>query len=248
MTSLDDSGIISDSLGILLWDIDGTLVKKSGEPHFSRHLCALGLNQSSNENYELTGLSDWDVLVELGRVHEIDKEALENAFERLNSVQDSADNQTYRKLSGVEEILLNASRNGWRNGILSGNTYFSAIRKLQDSGLLSYFDPEILFVCQANESRADIGQRAKKELGYKTQPVVVVGDTEHDIAVARKCGFFVISVSTGIRNRNYLQTFKPNLILDNLNLKPEIFMSLLGSLVQNIETKNGKCVGPNNDR
>ena len=65
MESLGDSGLISDSFGILLWDIDGTLVRKSGEPRFSRHICALGLYQSSNENYEFTGLSDWDVLVEL---------------------------------------------------------------------------------------------------------------------------------------------------------------------------------------
>lgn len=230
MESLNDSSQISDSIGILLWDIDGTLIRKLGESRFSRHLQALGINKST-ESQDYAGLSDWDVLLNYTREYGISDNDLKKAFEKLNTSEDANATQLYQKLSGVEEILIETSNHGWRNGILTGNTYFSAIHKLQSTGLLNYFDADILFFCKAQESRLDIARRAKEILDHKVKPVIVIGDTEHDIKVAKEIGFSVISVPSGIRTREYLEKFQPNLILDSLKLEPCQFMKHLASLL-----------------
>ena len=72
--------------GLLLWDIDGTLARRTIRQRIPIHFRALDSIYSSEPQTELTGLSDWEVLNHYAELlgHK-DKRFIRRAFQKLDN-------------------------------------------------------------------------------------------------------------------------------------------------------------------
>ena len=218
---------------LLLWDIDGTLVRTSRPSSLNPHVSALmklGYSVSSDP-IELFGSTDYEVIIELLKKNkillkgnqlreifiEIDKEA-----QQLDLISE------FNLYPGVCSILDELSALGWTHGILTGNTYNRMISKLTFSNIIKYFLNELMFSCNFGDSRKDICKNAvitiNKELYQK---IYIIGDTPKDISAARSIGFPVISVASGNYSLSELSNFDPDLLIRNLELDSKLLIDYL---------------------
>ena len=199
--------------GVLLWDIDGTLIEKSGANKKSRHHEVLGVKEDWFPDSSLQGLSDWEVLTEIGNRYKISSEAINLAFNKLLVDSDFAYYESYKLCNGVNEDLFKIISKDWELGILTGNTENRTLLKLNSAGIEKYFDSEYFFTCRRKESRIDIGLRAKTKL--LTKHIVLIGDTPRDIELAKIVGWKIISVTTGNFDYESLINLNPDFLLNN---------------------------------
>ena len=126
-------------------------------------------------------------------------------------------------LPGAEALLVALSRteSAPALGLMTGNIEAGARVKLDPFGLNRFF-PSGGFGSDALD-RADIGRvargRFERRLGASIEPreVVVVGDTPADVAAARACGFRVLAVASGWNEPQTLQAASPDLFATDLN-------------------------------
>jgi phosphoglycolate phosphatase len=128
-------------------------------------------------------------------------------------------------LPGAEALLVALSAQGERGGpalgLMTGNIEAGARVKLDPFGLNRFF-PSGGFGSDALD-RADIGRvargRFERRIGATIEPheVVVVGDTPADIAAARTCGFRVLAVASGWNDPESLQAASPDMFVLDLN-------------------------------
>lgn len=218
---------------LILWDIDGTLVRLKRADSSSPHKNALfALDYSFNQfNFELSGLTDYEVLISLAKSSEgkIDRKRILTAFNNLDEESRRLDKvSTFDLYPGVQEILESLISLGWDNGILSGNTRSRIVSKLDNTGLTKYFTQDLIFGCEFGDSRENIANKAREFLQFKKYSnVLILGDTPNDIAAARAVGFPVISVATGNYSFTQLSTYKPDLLLQDLTKDAEVLFSFL---------------------
>jgi phosphoglycolate phosphatase-like HAD superfamily hydrolase len=102
---------------------------------------------------------------------------------------------------------------------------------------LGKFFPENRRYCLSNDyvktrdvdDKPLLMQRALKELPKATD-TWMIGDTEADIAAAKKNGIKAIAVECGIRSRAQLESFQPDLIVKDLSTAIEIVLESTKSL------------------
>jgi phosphoglycolate phosphatase-like HAD superfamily hydrolase len=225
MKSIESTSSIRVSKGIILWDIDGTLVTKEPSADIPIHFRALGIQTSNLDTTSLSGLTDWDVLCKYALENQIPVNEVDAAFQFLCDFKNLNDFSDYGIICGSAEILEKLLHSGWRNGILTGNTKERAIQKLSSVGLISHFEAELFFCCRREETRVDISLRARDALyGNK---VFVVGDTKYDLIAAKKAEFFSIGIPRNKSDIEFMAKHPPNLLLNSLELDREKFLETL---------------------
>lgn len=221
--------------GVLLWDIDGTLLKKESRRRQSIHVDALGAILPPNFDLETSGLSDWDVLFRYVEYFGLPATLVPKAFRKLDLLKPNSHENRLETCPGIGTEFMRQVSENWINGILTGNTSLRGRVKLQQIGLLECFDEDFMFFCKSEESRIDIARRARMQLEKFGYPAVVIGDTEIDIITARAVELPVVSVATGSRSRSFLERFVPDLIYSNLEIKELLFD--LKNLVTSLQSK-----------
>jgi len=222
--------VLKKSKGVILWDIDGTLISPIRNNFESPHFNAIKKNGfTPKEKYPtLLGSTDFEVMSNLLKFYPSNnkKRFLKKCFEDLDDVSLSLYHEdSFSLCLGVPEVLIRINELGWDNGILTGNTYKRMLRKLEILKILNLFNQKLIFSCNFNDTREKITERAKKTLkftGYSNS--FIVGDTPRDIYVAKKYNFKVVSVGTGNFSIQQLESFNPNLIIRNLKDDLEIFL------------------------
>lgn len=229
MGILGDSSVKVPRSRLILWDIDGTIVKKIGESSYSIHRDALGLSPDSNNSNELTGLSDWDVLKHFAQDENVPFEKLDQAFIALGELQRSVPSKSFSTCLGMDSTLLDLCDKYWINGILTGNSKERAIAKLSSVGLIEKFSPKYFFCCEPNESRGQIALRAIESIKPHINEVIVIGDTPHDIHVGKIVSGRTVSVATGKYNLRGLKSYKPDLAIENFQKEKNKFLKYIKS-------------------
>jgi len=226
------SEIFPHDLGVVLWDIDGTLIRARNKQSESTHVKSIrkfGI-EPRDLGTNLSGCTDYEVLETLIKHSQYNKDLiLSQIYKELDKESGRPKKQKFYKLyPGVRNILKVVQNLGWRNGILTGNTKVRAIQKLNATKIVNLFDTKLVFTCQYGEYREDIGIRAKDYLEKKQfRRVVYVGDTPRDILVAKKSNFFIVSVCSGNFTESTLKKFCPDLIIRNLKLEQSNFTAFL---------------------
>ena len=221
--------------GIVLWDMDGTLISSIRNHTESPHVNAISRNGfKSGTNYPgLLGSTDYEIILKLtyGESTPI-KKSLENCFKDLDDVSLSLYHEnSFSLCQGFPEALVRVNELGWDNGILTGNTKTRMLKKLEILKITDYFNHKSMFSCNFGESREHIAKRAKKALtisGYSTN--VIAGDTPRDISVARSYGFKSVAVGTGSFSLKELSECNPNLLLTNFQNDLQIFLEFIRTL------------------
>jgi len=224
------------SKGVILWDMDGTLISPIRKGYTSPHLNAVKNNGfiPQGKNPSLIGSTDFEIISSLLGFYPSEKSeiALEKCFRDLDDISLKLyQSNSFSLCQGLPKALIKIKELGWNNGILTGNTKTRMFKKLEILNIVNFFNKEFMFSCGINDTREIITEHAKKTLisaGYSNS--FIVGDTPRDISVAQKYELKVVAVGTGIFSLEQLRKFTPNLLIKNLEDDLEIFLNFTKGL------------------
>jgi phosphoglycolate phosphatase len=214
---------------VILWDIDGTLLRGGG---IGRAATRFALEEvfgtsAGLEHHHFGGKTDWYTLNELLLPQGFTLAEIEA---RLPAYAEAIAGEMARTITDFEVVRLpNAlelvtalrQRGDVRQGIVTGNVYNSVSVKLKAAG----FDPGwFTFGAYGHESanRNDLPPlaitRATNLVGRNIalERVLVVGDTVRDVEAARAAGAKVAIVETGYAERETLVAAEPDWLIPDL--------------------------------
>jgi len=198
---------------LVLWDIDGTLVRTAGAGRRAIERAFLELHgwASATEGVRMDGRTDPWICDEVFRARGLPasafaagrKAVLARYLEHLGGeLAHVPEGQLFGPLPGIVAALEAIAAHGdARQGLLTGNIEPGARQKLERFDLWRFF-PFGAYGDDASERPALLPvalERARAELGHRFEPgqAVVVGDTPRDIEVGRVHGARTIAVATG---------------------------------------------------
>jgi phosphoglycolate phosphatase-like HAD superfamily hydrolase len=216
---------------LFAWDIDGTLLSTGGAGRAALNgaFSALHGVPSAFANVQFAGRTDPGICQQafLGAGLPCTEEAiqvLQAAY--LPRLEEELARRAGDLVvhPGVGAIL-DASAALGTHALLTGNWKAGAKRKLQAVGLWDRF--ALGAFGDDSPHRNDLvpilAERARKA-GFPSDRVVVIGDTEADLACARAGGALAVLVGTGWRTLVELEALKPDLLLEDLESGSEPFL------------------------
>ena len=219
---------------ILLWDIDGTILRSATATIFTEYtrpvLEAIFATAGSINEVPLTGMTDLQYTAESLSCEGITREAI---FERIDQIsaryfceieRAASNGAEFHVLPGVRDALEAISRHSrYHSAVLTGNFETTARYKLNLVDLSDYFDLPGAFGDQSFDRR-DLpkcaAQRITSHLQVELQPsqFIVIGDTPDDIACADHFGARSIAVATGhTYGVDELLAYNPDAVLTYLS-------------------------------
>jgi phosphoglycolate phosphatase-like HAD superfamily hydrolase len=221
---------------ILLWDIDGTLMRSTVQGGYKKYFSAtmrqvFGSAGNLDEMIP-SGMTDTQIMYEALRAEGFAPERIfERKAELLSVFQTEmkkvlAENgEPYETLKGVREILAETARcPQFINALLTGNLSVAAEIKLRAVGLWHYFENAPNAFGEISHNRNDLAIEAGKlfnrryEFEFAPPQFIVIGDTPNDIACARAFGAKVVAVKTGRgQSSEKLLENDPDFLLDDLS-------------------------------
>ena len=212
---------------IVLWDIDGTLIRSGGAGK-------LAMESALRSAFELTDISDTvpysgrtDVAIvrDLLEVHGLPTSDANQLLLRetyLRELPGALKSATGHVLPGIPALLdrLHA-RDGIVQGLLTGNIKRGAQTKLAHFGLWDFFGPGGFGDLHTDRNEvAHVALRAvEAHLGSppNAADIWVIGDTPHDISCARAIGANVLAVATGWHPIAELEACGADAVLSDLS-------------------------------
>jgi phosphoglycolate phosphatase-like HAD superfamily hydrolase len=212
---------------LVLFDIDGTLVRRAGPHH--REALVYGVRrvtglETTTEGIPVQGMLDPDILrIMLRRVGarpSLVREALpeiQRAAERFYLRVCPALHDKH--CPGVEPVLQKLGRRGILLGLVTGNLTRIGWRKLERAGLREYFRFGAFGEMAKNRAgltRLAIRHARTRGWIQRGVPVSLVGDAPQDIEAAHANRIRSISVQTGITPVEELRQLSPDFLLRDL--------------------------------
>jgi phosphoglycolate phosphatase len=217
----------NNAMPIVLFDIDGTLVRTGGAGKLAMEsalVTAFGVAELRDE-VSYSGRTDVAIAFDLLRVHGIDptpanQQTLRDTY--LANLPGSLNAKGGTVCPGVPELLAAlAGKPGVLLGLLTGNVRAGARKKLGHFGLWDYF------ACggfgDEHRDRDDVARSAmvavREHTGRSVAPsdVWVIGDTPLDVSCARAIGANAVAVATGWHPADELALCEPDLFFDDLS-------------------------------
>jgi phosphoglycolate phosphatase-like HAD superfamily hydrolase len=219
--------VIKVHRALVLFDIDGTLVRRTG-PH---HRAALvhGVRRvaglvTTTEGIPVQGMLDPDILNVMMRTAGAEPAAIREAMPEILRAAERYYLRVCPELSdkhcpGVVPVLERLARRGVLLGLVTGNLTRIGWRKLERAGLRGFF--RFGAFGEMAKNRAGLAKLAIREArgrGWIGRDAVVslIGDAPQDIQAARANRIRAISVRTGITPVEELETLRPDSLLRNL--------------------------------
>lgn len=207
---------------ILLWDIDGTLIRSGGAGMraLTRAVARFTGAEEDLSAVNLAGSMDGDVFEQICVPRKMDVQQLAAAY--LEELPICMANSRGHVPPGVREVLhRTASVPKFCNALLTGNLVQGAQIKLRHFGLWDYFR----FGAFGNEARRrpELGpvamEKAARHAGRPVPPESfwIIGDTPRDVAVAKACGFRSLAVGTGVSAAEEIQAAGPDVFFADLS-------------------------------
>jgi phosphoglycolate phosphatase-like HAD superfamily hydrolase len=224
---LYDCSFIVTYRALVLFDIDGTLVRRAG-PHHREALVhgvrrVTGLD-TTTDGIPVQGMLDPDILAIMmrragasrARVRETMPEIVRAAERFYLRVCPALHD---KHCPGVEPVLQRLTRRGLLLGLVTGNLTRIGWRKLERAGLRGYFRFGAFgetAKTRGGLARAAIREARRRGWIERGAAVSLVGDAPADIVAARQNGIRAIAVETGITPVEELIAEKPDVLLKDL--------------------------------
>jgi phosphoglycolate phosphatase-like HAD superfamily hydrolase len=225
----------SSLLRILLWDIDGTLIRSARRGAFKDYTVPMleGVFGTAGRLPEMTvsGMTDLQIVAEALRdegftpaqIRERLDELRERYMQEMERVT-SNDDRFFYPLPGAREVLEATSKHPrYHNALLTGNIEPAAHLKMKLVGLSDFFNLPGAFGDESH-NRSDLpalaAARINAQLNLDLAPAqfIVIGDTPNDIACARHFGARAVAVATGrMYPDDSLLPYKPDALLPDLS-------------------------------
>ena len=207
----------------VLFDIDGTLVRKTGPDH--RDALSVAVRrvfgaEATTDGIPVHGMLDPDILTVM-----LERIGIAEARSAMPQLQHAAEEHyldacpdlRFAVCPGVHSLLARLQETQIPMALVTGNFTRIGWRKLEAAGLNRYF--EFGAFAEMAQTRAGLAAIAARELGSPAQ-VFLVGDAPSDIEAAKANGFVSVSVHTGISTREELANLNPDYLLSSLDAFP----------------------------
>jgi phosphoglycolate phosphatase len=220
------------SYRVLLFDIDGTLVRAggAGKAALARALTELHAIENPFVAISFGGRTDQSIARELFERHDLPwtPEAGQELLDRYAGYfHEALKEQAPILLPGVRELLQQLHDDGRHlMGLLTGNIERCAKIKLEAFDLWPYF--HFGGFGDHHEDRAEIAaeafRRAERLYGknLEAHEVLIIGDTPADVRCARAIGADVLIVGTGPVDRADIHEAGPDFFADDLSRLEDI--------------------------
>lgn len=207
---------------VLLFDIDGTLVRTGGAGKAAVEAALVnrfGVTEL-RDGIPFSGRTDPAILSELLALHDIEANssnlaAFTEAY--LNQLPDQLKRMNGQPCPGVRELLLKLSH--LPLGLLTGNTQRGAEHKLRHFGLWHHF--RFGAFGDLHTDRDDVARSAfdclrEHHRDVRCENIWVIGDTPLDVKCAKVIGAKSVAVATGWDSLETLQQTGADLVLESL--------------------------------
>ena len=203
-----------ESLRILLWDIDGTLIRSVRTGAYKDYTIPAmeGVFGTSGRlsQMKVSGMTDLQIVAEAlrdeGFTHADVRERLDHLRTRfMEEMQKATGNgeKFFEVLPGVREVLQAvADHPRYMSALVTGNIEPAAHHKMELVGLSTFFELPGAFGDESHNRNllpALAAERIRKQLQLELAPeqFIIIGDTPNDIACARHFGARSLAVGTG---------------------------------------------------
>jgi phosphoglycolate phosphatase len=212
---------------LVLFDIDGTLVRRAG-PHHREALVeaarrVTGL-ETTTDNVPVVGMLDGDILTQMlrnaGASRALIARDMASMMEHAQRIYARRCPDLRRKVCpGARMLLYRLSRRGVTTGLVTGNLTRIGWKKMERAGLRQY----LRFGAFAELARdraglVRIAVRRAREEGWidAGSPVALIGDHPNDVNAAKANGVRSIAVATGLVDAAELSTHSPDVLVPDL--------------------------------
>ena len=212
---------------LVLFDIDGTLVRRAG-PHHREALVhgvrrVTGL-ETTTDGIPVQGMLDPDIISAMMRQAGAGRAAIDEAMPRI---QRAAERYYVRvcpvlegkHCPGVVPLLERLTRRGVLLGLVTGNLTRIGWRKLERAGPREFFRFGAFGeMAKTRAGLARIAIREARRRGWITReaPISLIGDAPADVLAARANGIRGIAVATGLTPAEELRSHRPDILLKDL--------------------------------
>jgi len=224
------------SSALVLFDIDGTLVRRAG-PHHRDALIEAVRGETgvavTMDGVPVQGMLDQDIVMAMLRNAGVSVRAIRKAMpavladaQRIYAA--TCPNLRRKTCPGVRAALRRIERRGLPLGLVTGNLTRIALKKLECAGLKEYFRYGAF--SEMGKTRASLVRlaiRQARDAGWidRSSSVSLIGDHMNDIEAARLNRIRSIAVATGIASAGELAACAPDLLLPDLrSLKLEMLL------------------------
>lgn len=215
------------SSALVLFDIDGTLIRRAG-PHHRQALveavrAVTGLD-TTTDHIPVHGMLDPDILTRMmgdaGASGREIRRHLPSIIERAQAIYvRSCPDLRKKTCPGVRRLLYGLKRRGVPVGLVTGNLTRIGWKKMKRAELDRYFQFGVFA-----EMAADRAELARMAIAHARQRgwidgdarISLIGDAPSDIIAARANGARSVAVHTGISTREELAELKPDLLIEDL--------------------------------
>jgi phosphoglycolate phosphatase-like HAD superfamily hydrolase len=216
---------------MVLFDIDGTLIRRAGPHHREALVEAVrrvtGLN-TTTEGIPVQGMLDRDILTIMmrnaGAAGSLIRHSMPEIVACAQRIYARRCPDLKRKVCpGARMLLYRLHRRGIPTALVTGNLTRIGWRKMERAGLRRYFRAGAF--AESAADRAGLVRLAMEEARGQgwidaSTHVSLVGDHPNDIRAARANGVRAIAVCTGLSSRDELAEHAPDLLLPDLRSLP----------------------------
>ncbi len=215
---------------LILWDIDGTLMRGNGAVarFFLQALREVYTLPDEIKRVDYGGKTDGQIVLETLALHDIQHEAALELLPQFNARYHQLMNeiahelhQHVRILPGVVPLLQQLREHHVIQTLLTGNMEVVAEIKLRALDLQQYFDLPIGAYGSDDRDRTKLvpiaRRKAAAQHGEQIGPTIVIGDTPRDIACGKAGGARTVAVATGSFTLEQLAQHQPDAVLADLS-------------------------------
>jgi phosphoglycolate phosphatase len=212
-------------MDLILFDIDGTLVRRAGPHHRQALVDAVrrvtGV-ETTTDGIPVHGMLDPDILTQMMRNAAIDHQAILLMLQAIieaaqDAYQTGVPDLRDKVCPGVVPLLDQLRERGTTLALVTGNLTRIGWRKLERAGLHHYFRFGAFGEMAATRGAlARLAIEQAQRGGLVDGKISLIGDATQDVQAARENGIRSIAVRTGITPAEDLEASAPDLLLDDL--------------------------------
>lgn len=216
------------SESLVLFDIDGTLVRGAGLHH--KHSLIEGIRKVTGlsttlDDVPTAGMLDRDLIVGMLRTVGQSKSCIRKTLPQIMAecqscyVANCAMDLRSSVCMGVPEFLVRLEARGAVLGLVTGNLSQIGWKKMELAGLRAHFSIGAFAEDGATRTRlAQVAARRaiKQRLIAKNCRISLIGDHVNDVEAAKRNGFRAVAVATGLTSLEKLRASKPDILVANL--------------------------------
>ena len=228
MPKRNDGYLETPAPALVLFDIDGTLIRRAGPHHRQVLIDAVRLVagiETTTDHIPVHGMLDPDILSRMmgdaGITRAQIRRDMPAIIERAQALYvRRCPNLSEKLCPGVRSLLGRLNRRGIPLGLVTGNLTRIGWRKMERCGLRNYFQfGAFAEMARDRAGLARLAIRHAERQGWIAAGATIslIGDAPSDILAAKANRVRAVAVHTGISTREELLAYEPDLLVEDLS-------------------------------